>query len=90
MPVKIGQQIPEPVEPTADLVPDVVTSDGKPLPIAAMFSLEQLLEFPANFDALPLEEQERIKARYRFLGIRMRHDIKDRTIPISRDTVDIP
>lgn len=45
---------------------------------------------PPNFDELPPEEQERIKQRYRYLGIKMRSDIKDKTIPIQKETMDIP
>jgi len=45
---------------------------------------------PPNFDELPPEEQERIKQRYQYLGIKMRSDIKDKTIPIQKETMDIP
>jgi hypothetical protein len=40
--------------------------------------------------SLPPEEQERLRLRWRFLGIRLRGDIRDTTVPINRKTSDIP
>lgn len=88
MPVRVGAQIPVPQENKADIIPDVKTD--VPLVHAALISMETPLEWPLNFDELPTEEQEKIKARYRFLGIRCRADIKDRTIPMNRETMDLP
>jgi len=51
---------------------------------------EQQGQLPANFDSLPKEEQERLKARYRFLGIRLRGDVVGRTTPLTRQTLDVP
>lgn len=90
MPVKIGADYHIPPPPTADIAPDVVTSDGKPLIVAATISTEQPLEFPANFDALTDEEKKTFMDRYRFQGIRLRSDIKDRTIPLTKETLDLP
>lgn len=45
---------------------------------------------PDNFDQLSPEEQERIKNRLRFRGIRLRTDLKDQTVPLTRETLDIP
>ena len=92
MPVNIGQTIPVREQPYADIVPDIVTSEGRGIGLvnAATFDTEEPLIWPANFDQLPIEEQERIKARYRFQGIKCRRDIRDRTIPISKETLDIP
>lgn len=87
MPVTIGASIPEPDEPVSDLVPDYVADT--PPPIRVIIAMEDLDDW-SNFDQLPVEEQERLKARYRFMGIRLRHDIKDRTIPLTKETLDIP
>ena len=90
MPVSISQVIPVPQEDLSEILPDVVTSDGKPLTFAPTFWTQQPLEWPANFDQLPKEEQERIKNQYRFGGIKLRSDIKDKTVPITKETLDIP
>jgi hypothetical protein len=52
--------------------------------------MEEPIVLPANFAELSVEEQEKFKARYRFMGIRCRADIKDRTIPLTQQTMDIP
>jgi len=44
---------------------------------------------PPNFDDLPLEEQELLKAQYQYGGIPCRPDIS-LPIPITRETLDIP
>ena len=90
MPVSVGQSIPVPKEDLSDVLPDVVTADGKPLTFAPTFWTEMPLVWPANFNQLPKEEQERIKNQYRFGGIKLRWDIKDKTIPISKETLDLP
>lgn len=90
MPVQIGQDLHLPEQPYVDLVPDVVTDDGKPLVVAATISTEQPLEFPADFDALTEEEKRIFMDKYRFGGIRCRSDIKDRTIPLTKETLDLP
>lgn len=87
MPVSISAEIPEPEKPTADLIPDYVSDT--PLDFRVVISMEDLDDWN-NFDQLPVEQQERLKARYRFMGIRMRSDIKDRTIPLTKETLDIP
>ena len=63
MPVNIGQTIPVREQPYADIVPDIVTSEGRGIGLvnAATFDTEEPLIWPANFDQLPIEEQERIK-----------------------------
>lgn len=88
MPVSIGSHIPEPEEPTADIVPDVKTDI--PLDFVPLISMEVPFGFPANFDQLSKEEQDKIKAQYQYGGIRLRSDIKDRTIPLTKETLDIP
>ncbi len=44
---------------------------------------------PDNFDQLPVEEQERIKARLRFMGIRLRGDVEE-PIKLNKQTLDLP
>lgn len=90
MPVTIGQSIPQTTEDLSDTLPDVVTVDGKPLTFAPTFWTAMPLVWPANFDQLPKEEQEKIKNQYKFGGIKLRFDIKDSTVPITRETLDIP
>lgn len=90
MPVSIGQDLHLPEQPIADIAPDIVTDDGKPLIFAATIATEQPLEFPADFDALTDEEKRLFMDRYRFGGIRCRADIKDRTIPLTKETLDLP
>lgn len=56
------------------------------------------IEIPNNppeaipgFADLPPEEQERIRLRYRFMGIRLRKDLeKSGSVPIARETMDLP
>lgn len=45
---------------------------------------------PPNFDQLSPEEQERIKDRLRFRGIRLDPTLTDQTVPLTRETLDIP
>lgn len=68
--------------------PDIRADDNIVTP--ADFSQEQPDFIPANFKSLPPEEQERIKARMRFRGIRLRSDLENERIPLSRETLDIP
>ncbi len=89
MPVNIGADYGNrPQGVPNDVAPDIKTD--VPLTHFAIISIENPLEWPANFDELPVEEQEKIKAKYRFMGIRLRSDIKDKTIPLTRETLDIP
>ena len=88
MPLKVSNWVPVPKPGTADIVPDIRTD--KPIPFRVFISQEIPLLWPENFDQLPKEEQERIASQYRFQGIRMRSDIKNKTVPLSRETMDIP
>lgn len=88
MPVKIGQKLPDPPPIPLDVVPDIRTD--VPLDFVPLFSMEWPLIWPGNFDKLPAAEQKKIMDQYRFQGIRCRSDIKDKTIPISKETLDIP
>jgi len=90
MPIIIGQNLHLPEQPTADLIPDVVTDNGKPLTFAATYWTAQLLEVPIDFDALTEEQKIDYMHKYRFGGIRCRADIKDRTIPLTKETLDLP
>lgn len=97
MPVKIGQLIPIPEQPYVDIVPDVRTD--VPLDFVPDIAMEQLLEFPGklvngmivpDFSSFTPEQLKLFEDKYRFQGIRLRHDIKDRTIPLTKETLDIP
>lgn len=81
MPVTIGSEIPKP--------PEENNQPPKPL-IRVMISEEDPIVIPDNFDELPKEEQDRIMGRYRYMGIRLNSDLKDQTIPLTRQTLDLP
>jgi hypothetical protein len=68
--------------------PDLVPGDT--LPIRVLIAMEDHDVVPPNFSSLPVAEQERIKARIRFRGIRLRHDLKDQHVPLNREVMDIP
>jgi hypothetical protein len=88
MPVQIGQQVPIPKPALAEIKPD---HNFETQPDSVPFIYMELNEgIGPNFDQLPPEEQERLKAKYRYGGIRLRNDIKDKTVPIGRETMDIP
>jgi hypothetical protein len=84
--VVTGQPVPTP--PPVDIFAADI-APGSVVPIPPTFATEQPLTFPENFDELPIEEQEKIKALYRFHGIRLRSDIKGKTVPVSRETLDL-
>lgn len=67
--------------------PDVRADDNIIIPCD--FSQEQPDFIPYNFKTLPQDEQDRIMARLRFRGIRLRSDLTD-TVPLTRETLDIP
>ena len=54
----------------------------------AIFQMEEPIAIPPDFYELPIEDQERIKDRYRFWGIRLRPDLDDPVI-LTRQTLDI-
>ena len=85
MPIQPGCALPQ---PPAGLLPDVNPWDVFSHP--TLISMENSEGIPDDFDQLPVEEQERIKARLRFLGIRLRSDVKGKTVPLARRTIDIP
>lgn len=98
MPVKIGVDLHIPEPPIADLLPDTNVT----IPFPVYFSQEMLLEFPANFqtmtdierqkfwDTYPPDKLKEFMDKYKYQGMRLKHNIKDRTIPLSRNTLDIP
>jgi hypothetical protein len=86
MPINL---IPIPEEqPQSIWAPDIRPDDNITDPV--LISQEQQDVIPANFDSLPPEEQERIKNRIRFRGIRLRADLKDETIKLTDKTLDLP
>jgi hypothetical protein len=86
MPVSIGVDLHIPPPSTVELVPDAISDN----PLIATFSVQPLDEWPADFDSLTPEEQKRLKDRYRFLGIRLRGDLDYLTIPLTKETHDVP
>lgn len=87
MPVKIGTKKPDP-DPMLDVIPDI--AKGSVISQAVTHWMEAPEGVPPDFDDLPEEEKERIRAVQRFQGLKLRSDIKDRTIPLTKDTMDIP
>lgn len=83
--INYAKGIPPPVDIFA---PDVRPDDVLSTPV--MISQEPVESIPDNFNELPPEEQQRIKDRMRFRGIRLRGDLPDETIPLSKETMDIP
>lgn len=85
----INPSPPLPQDPKKDIFfPDVRPDDS--FEHAATHTQGFNVGIPDNFDELPPEEQEALKAQYRFGGIKLRSDIRDETIPITRETMDIP
>lgn len=80
MPINAGEPFPE----QSNLFPQ------PELTHAATFALEDPIVLPENFNELSPEEQERIKARLRFMGIRLRSDLKFETVTLTKETLDIP
>ena len=74
------------------LAPDIRPGESFDSPcLIAMETPEQQGQLPDNFASLSKDQQDYYKARYRFLGMRLRADvIGGRKIPLTRDTLDIP
>ena len=100
MPAKIGADYHLPKKPDVDIVPDIVM-DGKTgyaaaesLPAHATYQTSMpfhgIPKTVEEWNKLPPEEQKRLRDLYRATGIPCRSDIRDRTIPISRQTMDLP
>ena len=90
MPINAGgcEQLPQ---KQRGIMPDI-SVDTPPLDIFATFWMENPNNSPAcypNWDELTPEEQAVIIGRYRYMGIRLRHDI-DGTVPIRRETMELP
>lgn len=60
-----------------------------PYPHRVVIPMEEPIVIPPNFDSLTPEEQEIIKDKYRFWGIRLRYDLSV-PIKLTRETLDIP
>lgn len=82
---------PLPADVAPDGTPDGYEADGvTPKGWAVLHSQKTPVVFPANFNSLSPEEKQKILDQYRFEGIKLRADIKDQTVPITRRTMDIP
>ena len=92
--IRIGANYHLPPKPLADLVPDM-------MPLPPVFNQPPVATFsqawpwalpvPAkDFYKLPPDMQKLLLEQYRYGAIRCRADIKDRTIPINRQLIDIP
>lgn len=87
MPINPSKPIPK--SPQQSIwAPDFISSGVEVHP--ATLAMDYNESIPPDFNELSKEEQERIMLRYRFLGIKLRPDIKDKTVPIVRKTMDIP
>lgn len=75
-------------DPRRDIFwPDVRPDDDITQPVTYMQDYN--VAIPPNFEELPPEEQARLKAQYRYGGIKLRPDI-DETIPLNRRTMGLP
>jgi hypothetical protein len=94
MPLKIKNFVPRRQPGMAELIPDIKTDNpiDPTYPTRAFISQETPLLWPApgEFKNLPKDQQDFLNNRYRYSGIRLRSDIKGRTIPLSKRTLDIP
>lgn len=92
MPVSIKNVVPHRSPGKAEIVPDINLSCSGPLPFRVFISQEVPLIWPApgHFKDLPKDQQEILANRYKYQGIRLRSDIKDKTVPLTRQTLDIP
>lgn len=84
MPIRVN--VPMPSHQIDAYAPDVHETDNVVVPVLIAQETPNVL--PDNFNELSPEEQEKIITRYRYGGIRCRHDINDQ-IPVSRETLDI-
>lgn len=89
MPVSAASP-PDRRQPSA-LAPDIRPGEVFDSPcLIQMETPEQQGTLPENFFSLTKEQQEYYKARYRFLGIRIRGDVVGGTTPLTRQTLDVP
>lgn len=90
MPVKGGgtNQLPE--NTTNIWNPDVHPDDVILTPPIFAMAVSDGDISPADVANLTPEEIEKKKARYKYLGIRCRHDLKEETVPITRETMELP
>lgn len=84
MPIAMGSGLPQETKPLADVVPDINVDSTFRVDIKTEMPLEK-------YDENWTDEQKREwELKYRFQGIRCRGDVKGKTIPISKQTMDLP
>lgn len=54
-----------------------------------LIKMEDPNNIPDNFNELPPEEQARLKGRYQYMGVRLRSDVKNQSVPIARETLEL-
>ena len=84
MPIRVNVSMPYYVIDA--YAPDVHETDHLLTPV--LISQETPNVLPNNFNELSPEEQAKIVTRYKYGGIRCRHDLNDQ-VPVSRETIDI-
>ena len=100
MPAKIGADYHIPKKPDVDIVPDIVVGDKTGYAAAESLAAHATYMTSMPFHGIPKtkeewnklspEEQRQLMHLYRAMGIPCRQDIKDRSIPVSRSTMDLP
>ena len=91
MPVQIGVRIPQPEQTTCDIIPDMnPIPDNSNSKSVVLHSQMWPWSMPYNFNELSPEEQKHIMDRYKYGGLKLRNDVKWQSIPLTRQTLDIP
>jgi len=76
------------LQTTSIWLPDVNPWDNITTPATYTQQPQDLI--PPNFKDFPPEEQKRLMERYRYGGIPCRADIDGPTVPITKETLDLP
>ena len=94
MPIKIKNVVPHRSPGMAEIMPDIKTDmpidPSYPSRVFISQEIPLLWPAPGDFKKLPKDQQDQLTMKYRYGAIRCRADIKDKTIPLSKQTLDIP